>query len=429
MTMCASARLPVEEWLSEVPLHASLNADIEERFGAVPQQSASAIDGTVLRIETAARQCVAPSACAHPFGSTVNGFGETSSDLDVLIAVDVEELLYYMSYVTWYNKERRYHEAQRKQDNGQPWRPDRPAEWPQLVQVNEKAAMACAVQQLADFLPELGFKIVRALPHARRPLLTVEDNTGEMGECDVSVNNRLPLCNSELLRSYSLLHSRLRPLVLLTKSWAKNHRICGANEGNLSSYAWTIMVIYFLQLVDGVPSLQLLAEEQRSVIDSDYWGYEREFDISFLSAEEYLRKHGAESERSSGLNMAELLYGFFHFFSHEYLWGREVVSIRCPERREADAWFRLYGKCHVEPGIHVEDPIELRDLNIVLRRDRLAQLRAELERAATMLQEGCSLEELLTSPALVAPMNWVPPRRPFRAKPWSRRMHRPLVQS
>merc|ERR1740121_2135975 len=109
------------------------------------------------------------------------------------------------------------------------------------------------------------------------------------------------------------------------------------------------------------------------------------------------------------------LFGFFHFFCHAYRWGRqdlqsEVVSIRCADRRRADPWFLLYGKVHPEPGLHVEDPIELRDLNIVLRRDRLAQLKAELARAASMLAGGGSLEDLLSAPG-VAPSSLFAPRR------------------
>ena len=33
----------------------------------------------------------APSATVHPFGSTVNGFGEETSDLDVLVAIKEED--------------------------------------------------------------------------------------------------------------------------------------------------------------------------------------------------------------------------------------------------------------------------------------------------------------------------------------------------
>eukprot|EP00933_Yihiella_yeosuensis_P050448 TRINITY_DN48230_c0_g1_i1.p1 TRINITY_DN48230_c0_g1~~TRINITY_DN48230_c0_g1_i1.p1 ORF type:complete len:529 (+),score=89.44 TRINITY_DN48230_c0_g1_i1:39-1625(+) len=395
--------LPLEEWLSKVKLHNDLARDIDDRFGNVPQQAASAVHDAVARIERGARQCIAPSASAHPFGSTVNGFGEASSDLDILIAVEDEELCYYMSYVEWQKREQRYQEAMTRNNAASGgFAPD----MPRCNAINGKAATAFAVQQLADFLPELGFQVVRVLPRARRPLVTLVDRTGELSECDVSINNRLPLTNTELLASYSRLDPRVRSLVLLVKVWAKGKGVCGANLGNLSSYAWTIMVIYWLQLIDLLPSLQELETTARTVPDVDFWGYERDFETKFMPAEDYL--HGVKTgkidsckgEEKRKFDMADLLYSFFCFFYKEYEWGSEVVSIRKPDRRKADTWWRLYGKPQSDPGIHVEDPIELRDLNIVVKRDRLAQLKAEFAQATELLEKGCSLEEFLSSPPL-----------------------------
>jgi len=199
------------------------------------------------------------------------------------------------------------------------------------------------------------------LPRARQPLLTLSNNTGGITECDVSINNRLPLNNTRLLRSYSELDDRVRPLVLLIKSWAKNYGVCGAHLGNLSSYAWTIMVIHYLQLLKMLPALQTLAKQSVIIVDQDYWGHERKFDVSFLTAEEYLRESGTKFSNNAAqhFSLGELVYGFFRFFCQEYQWGNEVVSIRVPGRHAADPWFKLYGKIYPEPGIHVEDPIEL----------------------------------------------------------------------
>merc|ERR1719221_1571785 len=101
--------------------------------------------------------------------------------------------------------------------------------------MDSRRAITAATNQLRKVLPEMGFEVKRVLPTARRPLITVRDLEGDMGECDVSVNNHLPLWNSELLRSYSMVNPRLRPLVLLVKQWAKKHHVCGAYHGNLSS--------------------------------------------------------------------------------------------------------------------------------------------------------------------------------------------------
>eukprot|EP00439_Symbiodinium_sp_Y106_P046492 s5168_g5.t3 len=319
-------RLPLETWLQnpEVQLHQDLAKDIEDKFGSVPQQANEVVQDVVMRIQSGAQQCVAPTATAHPFGSTVNGFGEESSDLDVLVAIDEEELTYYMSYASFQSRCERL---------GSPLLSE--GALSDLVQpslllkaVTPKIAMTHAVQQLADFLPELGFKVSQLIPRARKPLVTLEDTQSTLTEVDVSINNSLPLYNSQLLRAYSELDPRVRPLVLLVKVWAKGKKVCGAQGGNLSSYSWTIMVLYFLQLVGLLPSLQLLSKEERMLETRDYWGNERSFQVGFLTAEEYQKDVAdgkiAAPTGEAGLSLAELFYGFIHFYSKEYNWGSEA---------------------------------------------------------------------------------------------------------
>ncbi|CAE7601710.1 Tent2 [Symbiodinium natans] len=421
-----AARLPLDEWLQEVQLHADLAKDIEEKFGSVPQQAEKVVHDVVMRIQEGAQRCVAPSATAHPFGSTVNGFGEESSDLDVLVAIEEEELTYYMSYASFQNRYQRL---------GNPLLHDEAISdfaSPSLLlkAVTPKSAMTHAVQQLADFLPELGFKVSQLIPRARKPLVTLEDTRSTLTEVDVSINNSLPLYNSQLLRAYSILDPRVRPLVLLAKVWAKGKKVCGAQGGNLSSYSWTIMVVYFLQLVGLLPSLQLLSKEERTLQTRDYWAHERPFEVGFLTAEEYQNDVAdgkiAAPNGEASLSLAELFYGFVRFYSAEYEWGKEVVSIQKPDRKDRGPWFLLFGKAHPEPCIHVEDPIEFRDLNIVMMRERLAQLKVEFEHALEMLSEGCSLEELLNREPRPDVM-LIPRRRKFGRKKKYRSMPLPRL--
>ncbi|CAJ1392303.1 unnamed protein product [Effrenium voratum] len=395
-------QLELLDWLNQANLHPDLSKDALAKFGGVPQQADEVVEKVVQRIQEGARRCVAPSSTVHPFGSTVNGFGEESSDLDVLVAIKEQELTYFMSYANWGQRHQRRGTLQDDLDEFDPPK-----------NLTPKAAMCHAVQQLADYLPELGFKVLNLIPQARKPLVTLEDMQGPLKEVDISINNSLPLYNSRLLKSYSQLDERVRPLVLLVKVWAKGKRICGAHEGNLSSYSWTIMVLYFLQLVGLLPSLQLLHEvlndEKRILSTRDYWGNIRDFDTGFLTVEEYQKAvadktiAAPQTEdsltvaklRESFATKAQLLYGFIRFFATEYDWGTEVVSMHKPDRKDRGIWFKFFGKNHPEPVIHVEDPIEFRDLNIVMRRERLAQMKEEFNHALEMLNTGCSLEEFL----------------------------------
>lgn len=367
--------VPVHDWLEVATLHPELDQDIEEFLADIPAPNDGDIGDAIGRVQECARGCVAPSALAMPFGSSVNGFGNSSSDLDLLVAVDKRELSFLMDYAKWVQ-------------SGQTCFATNPR------QVTQRG-ISSAVLLLAESLPSFGFEVARSLPTARKPIVTVKDLGGVLDECDVSVNNCLPLGNTKLLRDYSRLDKRARPLVLLVKAWAKKHKVLGAYHGNLSSYSWTIMTIYFLQLVACLPSLQALRRHEASITEVDFWGRERTFDVSFMSADEYLEKHPTTG--SDGLSLASLLFGFFRFYSLEYRWGEEVVSIKLPDRREADPWWRLHSKPQPEPGISIEDPIEERDLNIVLKAFGLERMKAKLQAASATLEGGGSFKTLFTA--------------------------------
>jgi DNA polymerase sigma len=66
-------------------------------------------------------------------------------------------------------------------------------------------------------------------------------------EVDVCVENRLGVCNTLMLRVYSKLDWRVTPLCLAVKAWTKRHGLANAFGGFLSSYAWTLLTIFYLQ--------------------------------------------------------------------------------------------------------------------------------------------------------------------------------------
>jgi DNA polymerase sigma len=67
--------------------------------------------------------------------------------------------------------------------------------------------------------------------------------------CDICVNNTLALRNTNLLRDYAVIDARFKPLVLIVKYWAKRRQINNPYAGSLSSYAYVLLVLLFLQQV------------------------------------------------------------------------------------------------------------------------------------------------------------------------------------
>ena len=59
-----------------------------------------------------------------------------------------------------------------------------------------------------------------------------------------------------MIRTYLACHVCLAPLIFAVKAWAKQHGVADASHATLSSYAYTILVIHYMQQLDLLPYLQ-----------------------------------------------------------------------------------------------------------------------------------------------------------------------------
>ena len=127
---------------------------------------------------------------------------------------------------------------------------------------------------------------------------------------DLSCQNLDALRNTELFKAYSRLHPAVWQLVVLVKCWARAANVCGAPDGYLSSYSWTLMVIYFLQVH---PELQMPC----------------------LDTEPFRQGATVESGEMPTWNCSRpphwLLEAFFMFYAGSrdgFRWGTEALSPR-----------------------------------------------------------------------------------------------------
>jgi len=136
----------------------------------------------------------------------------------------------------------------------------------------------------------------------------------------------------------------------------------------MSSYAFTLMVVYFLQ-VDSQVKLPCLPTD---AFDSD----NGEQDPRVVDLQENWQCD------EDALNMAGLLTRFFQFFAKDFLWGNEVVSIRLGRRCKAKSTEFELLQHRWKQRIHVEDPFEVeRNLHCALRLDNEDLLKAEIRKA------------------------------------------------
>ncbi|OAA51081.1 Poly(A) RNA polymerase cid13 [Beauveria brongniartii RCEF 3172] len=162
----------------------------------------------------------------------------------------------------------------------------------------------------------------------------------EMGagvQCDINFSAHLALENTLLLRCYAFTDTRVRPMVLFIKHWAKLRGINSGYRGTLSSYGYVLMVLHYLVNVASpfvCPNLQQLG---RSGVPQMCKGY----NVSFWRDEVAIQQLAASLQMNQNTqSIGYLLRGFFEYFAQNgnlstanrrgFDWGRDVLSLRTP---------------------------------------------------------------------------------------------------
>jgi hypothetical protein len=149
-------------------------------------------------------------------------------------------------------------------------------------------------------------------------------------QIDISVNQVHGVCNTALLRRYVALDDRVRSLILAVKQWAKNRGLNNPRNCTLSSYAWTILVVHFLQRTNP-PVLPVvhLSEECEDIMAAETMDLGR---IGALLLSEDDMFIAVKWSSRNLLSVGELLLMFYHYYSCVYAEGfdifRHVCSIR-----------------------------------------------------------------------------------------------------
>lgn len=278
----------------------------------------------------------------HAFGSAMNGLGDGACDIDIDVSVPV---------------------------------PDGPGN-------TQKALVG-----ITDHLSRHGFAVELTALSAKVPVCTLVCLESKR-KVDVTVNNGLPVFNTRLLRYYARLYpdGLVRKLVLLVKCWSKHRDVNGAKDKHLSSYALTLMVIFYLQVgfpEPLLPSLQAMAKELQEGLRT--WTQDgRAYDVSMVSATTALKNWRPPSEVP---DLDTLVRGFFDFYVNRFDFATDLVSVRLGvgSRREHTDFA---GKAteHLGGCCWIEDPVETtRNLNCVLTDQTFQVLQSELKLACSVL--------------------------------------------
>ncbi|XP_014856072.1 PREDICTED: terminal uridylyltransferase 7 [Poecilia mexicana] len=168
-------------------------------------------------------------------------------------------------------------------------------------------------------------------------------------EGDISLYNTLALHNTRLLASYAAIDRRVKILCYIMKVFAKMCDIGDASRGSLSSYAYTLMVLFFLQQRNPpvIPVLQeIYGGETKPEVLVDGWNVYFFDDLKTLPCHWPLYGQNTES-------VGELWLGLLRFYTEDFDFREHVVCIRQLTR------LTTFNKQWTSKYIVIEDPFDL----------------------------------------------------------------------
>lgn len=124
----------------------------------------------------------------------------------------------------------------------------------------------------------MGCEQVVTIGNARVPIFTFFDALSKT-HCDISLIQPLGEMNSKLIKTYSQIDHRFRPLCFAVRQIVKRHNILSGPKGYLSSYCLLLMVITRLQ-TKTIPLLPVL-QDQRNMVEGTVEGWDRSYDWSW----------------------------------------------------------------------------------------------------------------------------------------------------
>lgn len=239
------------------------------------------------------------------------------------------------------------------------------------------------VEELSELIRHATDFHVLPLPKARIPIIKISRaSTPDVPydiACDIGFNNQVALENTRLLLSYAMLDPpRLRTLVLFIKVWTKRRKLNSPFMGTLSSYGYTLLVLFFLMHVKKpavLPNLQRIPAGRELLPDEVML---KGHNIYFYDDMDALRRiwHSDNTE-----SVGELLLDFFRYFSRDFNYTKDAISMRTEGglvTKESRRW--------THDLLCIEDPFQM-GYNVArtVTKDGLYTIRGEFMRASRLL--------------------------------------------
>ena len=213
------------------------------------------------------------------------------------------------------------------------------------------------VNEVADFLTMQQMERVMAIPDAKVPIVRFVDPSTRIA-CDMNIQHTLGIYNSMLIKAYLEIDERVGEFLALLKHFAKNHKIHDASVGYLSSYAYNLMGIVFLQQQNEAILPRLQSTETRPRLYNEQGKTRKKmpdfgtclkngtvpeiqvneagqvYNCSFDNRISAYKSYGFLNKKTVG----QLLFEFFEYFSRRFDYRTMEVSALAGRIQERQVW-------------------------------------------------------------------------------------------
>ncbi|XP_053986805.1 terminal uridylyltransferase Tailor-like [Hylaeus volcanicus] len=205
------------------------------------------------------------------------------------------------------------------------------------------------------------FSNIVLIPRAKTPIIKFCYVKTDVS-CDISFKNMLGIYKTYLIKHCISLDSRLKPLMMLIKYWARHFKISGT--GRISNFALVLIIIFYLQQpsVNIIPPLMKLQETCNPQVIN---GWQANFD-----------ENATLPPITNKNSIPQLLHGFFLFYASFTFKSQVICTLDGMTRAESEFEnfeslpeymhrYKEYArhpdniKLNTNRPICVQDPIEL----------------------------------------------------------------------
>ncbi|XP_076039259.1 poly(A) RNA polymerase, mitochondrial-like isoform X2 [Oratosquilla oratoria] len=358
-------------------------SELDVRLGEMPHMSSQMFElyshqkltelGARLRFFTCrqielALSSLFPDATILPFGSSVNTYGRTNCDLDMILQLADRENKVGGSRLVFQAKQSYSHS-------------------------NPRITMQRHMEVIADIIDNFapGCSQVRKIMGARVPIIKYRQNLTGV-ECDLSMANKSGLYMSELLYIYGSMDPRVRPLVFTVRHWARERHLTSLSAGRwVTNFSLTLLVLFFLIHSKILPPLNKLisiaGDKDRRQTDG--------IDCTFLRD---ITKLEASSNSS---DLGTLLKEFFEFYDN-FDFKERGISI-------------ITGNHFTKPehsALYIQNPLE-RELNVSrnVTLEEMERLRLEVTHARYLLESKICPTDVIPGEPWGLLQLWQDPRK------------------